>query len=169
MARTITGPIEYPTGTAIASATVKFVATANNYSADGSVPIYSEITTTTDTSGAMSVSLNEGQYRVLLQENGSTAWLTLGTIVVETGASIELGELIDTSDTSSVLTYADVATQTWVAAYVLGGGSPGDIAITDLGVGTATAEQFIRVDAAGTAIVGVDPERHLEYFFSHLC
>ena len=168
MARTIIGPIEYPTGTPVASATVKFVATANNYSTDGSVPIYSEITTTTDAAGAMSVSLNEGQYRVLLQESGSTAWLTLGTIVVETGASVELGELIDTSDTSSVLTYADVATETWVAAYVLGGGSPGDIAVTDLDVGTATAGQFLRINAAGTAIEGVSPERHLDYYFASI-
>ena len=169
MSRTITGPIEYPDGTAVASATIRFVTTRNSYSADGSVPVYTEVTTTTDGSGAMSVALNLGQYRVLMQESGAAHWLTLGNIVVEAGASVELGSLIDSSDTSTVITFADVATQTWVAAYITGGGSAADIAITDLGIGTATAKQLIRVNDAGTAIIGDDPPRELEYFYSQIC
>lgn len=173
MSRTVTGPLEYPNGDPIGLATVKFVTSRNSYSADGSVPLYTEITTSTDAFGDMTINLNLGQYRVLLQENGADEWLTLGTIVVEAGASIELGSLIDASDTSTVLSFADIATQTWVAAYVLGGGSPGDIAITDLAVGTATASQYIKIDAGGTAIIGVDSlstdaPRAFEYFYAHL-
>jgi len=164
MPRTITGPIEYPDGTGIVGASVKFVATANDYSGDGSVPIYSEISATTTTGGALSVTLNNGTYRVLLQEADASAWLTLGTIVVETDTSVALGSLIDTSDTSSVLTYADVATQTWVAAYVSGGGSAGDIAVTDLGIGTATAGQYLRINSGGTAIIGEDLPRAENYY-----
>ena len=167
MARIVTGPIEYPNGTAIGNATIKFSSTVNNYSGDGSTPIYTEVTATTDAAGALSVTLNNGSYRVLLQESGASAWLTIGTIVVETGASIELGSLIDTSDTSTVLTYADIATQTWVAAYVLGGGSPSDIAVTSLGVGTAGADEYLRINAAGNAIVGEAPRRSLQHFMNN--
>ena len=163
MARQIIGPIEYPNGTVIALATLKFRAIDNNYSADGSTPIYTEITVETTTLGNLDTFfLNNGTYRVYLQEAGETNWLTLGTIVVETGSQIALGSLIDTSDTSNVLTYADVATQTWVAAYVLGGGAPGDIDITDLGIGTAAAYESIEINAAGTAIIGT---RHLGLSF----
>lgn len=41
-----------------------------------------------------------------------------------------------------------------ISARILAGGSPGAIGITQFGVGTATANQFVRVNAAGNAIVG---------------
>ena len=42
-----------------------------------------------------------------------------------------------------------------VQALISGGGSPSNIAITALGIGTATALQLYRVNDAGTAIEGV--------------
>jgi hypothetical protein len=38
-----------------------------------------------------------------------------------------------------------------------GGGTPSNIPITGLGVGTATAEQYLRINDAGTAVEGTDP------------
>lgn len=43
---------------------------------------------------------------------------------------------------------------TYVNSVVSGGGSPSSIAITALGVGTATANQVVRINGAGTAVVG---------------
>jgi len=168
MSRTITGPVEYPDGSAVALATVKFCSTANNYSADGSTPWYSEITTTTDATGDFSLAVNLGEYRVLLQENGESTWLTLGSIIVEAGTAVEIGSLLEDYATTTALTFADIATQTWVASYVLGGGSAADVAITDLGLGTATAGQLIAVNAGGTAIVGIDQPLAIEYFFGQI-
>lgn len=56
------------------------------------------------------------------------------------------------------MTPTDATTKTWVesaiAAALLLGGSPGDIGITELGVGTATALQPIRINAAGNGVEG---------------
>jgi hypothetical protein len=50
------------------------------------------------------------------------------------------------------------ATKSWVeteiAAEILLGGTPGNVSITSLGVGTATASQALEINAAGTAVVG---------------
>ena len=168
MSRTITGPIETPTGVAITGATIRFVAISNNASADGSTPLGVDAEVVTDGSGTFSVALNNGSYRVLLQEQDTDTWLTMGSIVVETDTSTTIGALIAASDTSSVLTFLDVATQTWVAAYVLGGASPADIPVTSLDVGTATAGQYLRINGGGTAIIGEDPPRELEYFYGQI-
>jgi hypothetical protein len=50
----------------------------------------------------------------------------------------------------------DYTTLQQVNALISGGGSPGDIAITALGVGTGTANQKIVINGAGTAVVGAD-------------
>ena len=50
----------------------------------------------------------------------------------------------------------DLTTVAQVNAIVVGGGSPSTIPITSLNVGTATANQKIKVDPVGTAIIGVD-------------
>lgn len=51
----------------------------------------------------------------------------------------------------------DAATKAYVDASILGGGSPGSIPITSLNKGTATANQFIRINSGGSAVVGVSP------------
>lgn len=45
--------------------------------------------------------------------------------------------------------------ETWVASYVLLGGSPGDVDITALDPGSATAGQVLEINSAGSAVVGV--------------
>ena len=50
----------------------------------------------------------------------------------------------------------DLTTLAQVNSLIVGGGSPGAIPITSLNVGTATANQKIKVDPVGTAIIGVD-------------
>lgn len=49
----------------------------------------------------------------------------------------------------------DAATRAYVDATLIGGGSPGAIPITSLNVGTATANQVITINGAGTAPAGV--------------
>lgn len=55
-------------------------------------------------------------------------------------------------------TSSSAATKGWVeteiAAEILLGGTPGDVAVTSLGIGTATANQTLEINAAGTAVVG---------------
>jgi len=153
MPRTVTGPIELPDGTAVTSATIKFYTTRNSYSADGSVPIYTEMTTTTDVHGAMSVALNYGQYRVLLQASGETNWLTLGDVLVEAGGTVPIGEILEFTDSDLVTTFPDAATQTWVeSTYTAGTAS--SIDITDLGLGAATAYEAIEINASGNVPIG---------------
>lgn len=50
----------------------------------------------------------------------------------------------------------DITTLSQVNSLIVGGGSPGDIPITSLDVGTATANQKIKVNGTGDAIIGVD-------------
>lgn len=57
----------------------------------------------------------------------------------------------------------DAATKSYVVAVASGGGSPGDISITSLGVGTATALQLIRINAAGTAPEGIAPPGFFDF------
>lgn len=49
----------------------------------------------------------------------------------------------------------DAATRAYVDATLIGGGSPSNIPITSLNVGTATANQIITINGGGTAPVGV--------------
>lgn len=51
----------------------------------------------------------------------------------------------------------DAATKAWTNALLVGGGSPGDIPVTALGPGAATASQLLRIDSGGTAPEGVSP------------
>ncbi|WP_372831002.1 hypothetical protein [Pontibacterium sp.] len=46
--------------------------------------------------------------------------------------------------------------EAFVAAYVQGGGSPGDIPITGLGVGAGTARQLLAISPDGLSVVGAD-------------
>ena len=57
---------------------------------------------------------------------------------------------------SNAVDLQDLTTLSQVNAIAVGGGSPSAIPITDLNIGTATANQKIKVNGAGDAIIGVD-------------
>ncbi len=75
----------------------------------------------------------------------------------------KLTDMIDGSDTQD---YATIANVNAIAA---GGGSPGDIPITSLDVGTATANQSIRINSAGTAPEGFTPNPKGRNFLINGC
>jgi len=61
----------------------------------------------------------------------------------------------------------DYATMANLAAQISAGGNPGDIPITSLNIGTATARQLVRVNSAGTAVEGFHESRLQRHFFSN--
>lgn len=81
------------------------------------------------------------------------------------GASVSLGAATMTADVAAgghkitdlanPTNPSDAANLQTVQALISGGGTPANIPITSLGKGTATANQLIRVNAAGTALEGV--------------
>ena len=166
MPRTVTGPIYYPDGSPIRAATLRLTTTRNSYSADGSVPIWTQITIPVDPAGALRANINLGEYRVELQEALQSTWLAIGRVQVEAGGAIELGELIEFSGSDLDTTYPDVATRAWVQTQDPGG-TPSSIAITGLDPGSAAAKTYITVNDAGTAIIGL-PHRELDYFFGNI-
>jgi len=125
------------------------------------VPKGFEAEVVTSVLGAFSIDLALGDYRVEIQPNGTTLWKYAGDIAVESGASIVLGDLIDQSrdKTADYSVGIDWVTYAEMVAYVDGGqGSPGDLDVTDLGIGTAVARDVLEINKGGSAIVGT---RHL--------
>jgi len=61
----------------------------------------------------------------------------------------------------------DYATMANLSAQISAGGNPGDIPITSLNIGTATAKQNIRINAAGTGVEGARESRAMRHFFSN--
>lgn len=61
----------------------------------------------------------------------------------------------------------DYATMANLSAQIAAGGNPGDIPVTALDVGTATAGQSIRINAAGTAVEGANEPSVSRHFFSN--
>lgn len=89
---------------------------------------------------------------------GKTPWFTENWSALIDRVE-DIADVIDTA-TGSYTTLNDrlndFTTVADVEAIVGGGGTPSNIPITSLGVGTATANQKIKVNPAGTAIIGVE-------------
>lgn len=64
------------------------------------------------------------------------------------GGLYRLVSMLDAASSQDYVTLAQAN------SILLGGGSPGDIPITSLGKGTATANQIISINGAGNAVVG---------------
>ena len=181
MSREVRGQLEYCDGTAIAGAEVRFDATRNGWiegllpsatlypsatlipSGDDYTPIYSSSSVITDDDGSIWARLNLGQYRVLLQESGSNAWLSIGAAKVVAGGAVALGELIEFTSSTLEATYADVATKTWVEA-TYSAGTPSSIAITGLSTGGLTATDFLAVSSSGIFITARSPRAQQLYY-----
>jgi hypothetical protein len=159
--RTVSGPLYDPlNSTVIAEAKVRFRALRNNYSSGHAVVKGAMQYTTTSVAGNFTVNVALGDYRVEIQRKNETNWVHIGDCAVESGSTVNLGYLIElTRDkTADYSISADWVTWDQMTAYVGGGGSPGDIDITDLGVGTAQAYCGIEIDVNGSAVIG---RRHL--------
>lgn len=167
MTRTVYGHVLLPNGSPLAWAQIQFIASRNSYSADGSTPRHAEAIFTTDQDGWMHDAINLGQYRVELSPSSDAGrWWRIGDAKVETGGAIELGELLEFTDTDLLTSFADIATRTWVQA-TYSAGTPSSIAITGLDPGRAYASSYIRVNAAGDSIVG-GFERAFQYYLGQM-
>jgi hypothetical protein len=152
--RTLIGPMIYPDGTPMATARIYLRAARVNWSEAGLVAHSVEQIIITNDAGQFAVAVAYGDYHVWLELPESNGKQNIGRIVVEAGAPIELGELIELSRDASAdwSISADWATQDWVNAQILLGGVPYDISIIALNPGTGTAGQLYRVAAAGTLL-----------------
>lgn len=149
--RTLLGPLIYPDGTPMANARIILRAARHNWSADGLVAHTIEQQILTNGAGNFAQSVAYGDYHVWLELPESNGKQKIGQIVVEAGAAIPLGELIElsrdaTADWSISATWA---TQSWVNDQILLGGVAYDVAITALNPGGGTAGQLYRVAIGG--------------------
>ena len=109
---------------------------------------------TTARGGALSLDDRlDGMDATLLPYAGATGDLDMGAHRIAAAAALSPGQLTTLSQVLGLIT---------------GGASPGDIPVTDLNPGTATAGQALAISDDGTAIVGRDEFRAGTYFFAQI-
>ncbi len=128
----------------IATALTNSLASNGETTVIGNIPMASYKLTGLAVATTSGDALSYGQAATVSTLVSTSSYTPTGTVNLT-------GSTVTVSDPAAALQVVNLQS---AQAIFSGGGTPGNIPITSLGVGTATADQYLRVNAGGTAIEG---------------